>query len=76
MPAKKYIVRLDPEERNQLNKLVKTGKAAAYKRQRAQILLKADIGERQALRLKITKLQNSLEWGIEPWKEPASVLSS
>jgi len=45
MPAKKYIVRLEREERNQLNKLVKTGKAAAYKRQRAQILLKADIGE-------------------------------
>ena len=45
MPAKKYIVRLDYEERNQLNKLVKTGKAAAYKRQRAQILLNADIGE-------------------------------
>lgn len=45
MPAKKYIVRLDHEERNQLIKLIKTGKAAAYKRQRAQILLKADIGE-------------------------------
>lgn len=44
MPAKKYIVRLSVTERQQLNKLVKTGKIAAYKRQRAQILLKADIG--------------------------------
>jgi DNA-binding MarR family transcriptional regulator len=44
MPAKKYIVRLNVTERQQLNKLVKTGKIAAYKRQRAQILLKADIG--------------------------------
>lgn len=44
MPAKKYIVRLNAAERQQLNKLVKTGKAAAYKRQRAQILLKADVG--------------------------------
>ncbi|MCK5478827.1 MAG: IS630 family transposase [Methylococcales bacterium] len=44
MPAKKYIVRLNATERQQLNKLVKTGKAAAYKRQRAQILLKADVG--------------------------------
>ena len=42
MPSKKYIVRLSEEERNELNRLVKTGKAAAYKRQRAQILLKVD----------------------------------
>ena len=43
MPAKKYIVRLSEEEHKALTKLVKTGKAAAYKRQRAQILLKADV---------------------------------
>ena len=42
MPSKKYIVRLGENERNELIRLVKTGKAAAYKRQRAQILLKAD----------------------------------
>lgn len=42
MPAKKYIVRLSEDERQELSRLVKTGKAAAYKRQRAQILLKAD----------------------------------
>lgn len=42
--AKKYIVRLDSTEREQLEHLVKVGKAAAYKRQHAQILLKADIG--------------------------------
>ena len=45
MPAKKYIVRLDREERQYLNRLVKTGKSAAYKRQRAQVLLKADVEE-------------------------------
>ena len=44
MPAKKYIVHLSKTERQELSALVKTGKAAAYKRQRAQILLKADIG--------------------------------
>lgn len=44
MPAKKYIVNLSQAEREKLSTLVKTGKAAAYKRQRAQILLKADIG--------------------------------
>ena len=43
MPAKRYIVRLSLAERQQLIQLVKTGKAAAYKRQRAQILLNADV---------------------------------
>ena len=42
---KKYIVRLSAEERENLKKLVQTGKAAAYKRLHAQILLKADISE-------------------------------
>jgi len=44
MPAKKYIVNLSKAEREKLTTLVKTGKAAAYKRQRAHILLKADTG--------------------------------
>ena len=44
MPAKKYIVRLSEEERAQLARLVKTGKAAAYKRLHAQILLLGDVG--------------------------------
>ena len=44
MPAKRYIVRLSAEEREQLLELVKTGKAAAYRRLHAQILLKADVG--------------------------------
>jgi transposase len=43
--GKKYIVRLNSDEREHLQRLVSTGKAAAYKRQHAQILLKADIGE-------------------------------
>ena len=42
---KKYIVRLSAEERKNLEKLVQTGKAAAYKRLHAQILLKADISK-------------------------------
>jgi len=42
---KKYIVRLTPEERGELQELVKKGKAAAYKRLHAQILLKADVSE-------------------------------
>lgn len=41
--AKKYIVRLTEQERTQLEKLAFTGKVAAYKRQHAAILLKADV---------------------------------
>ncbi len=44
MPAKRYRVALEPEERTYLQQLVSTGKAAAYKRTRAQILLQADQG--------------------------------
>jgi len=44
MPAKYYKVNLLPEERDELQSLVSTGKVAAYKRTRAQILLKADQG--------------------------------
>ncbi len=41
----KFVVRLSPEERESLESLVKRGKGAADKRLRAQILLKADVGE-------------------------------
>lgn len=40
----KYIVRLAPEEREQLLALVNTGRAAAAKLLHARILLKADVG--------------------------------
>jgi len=40
--AKKYRSHLSAEEREQLQNIVKAGKAAASKRQRAQILLAAD----------------------------------
>ena len=42
---KKYIVRLTAEERTELHGLVNKGKAAAYKRLHAQILLKADVSQ-------------------------------
>jgi hypothetical protein len=42
MPAKRYKVSLRPEERAYLHQVVSTGKAAAYKRTQAQILLQAD----------------------------------
>jgi transposase len=42
MPAKKYKVALSAAERQTLQQLTTTGKAAAYKITRARILLKAD----------------------------------
>ena len=42
---KKYIIRLSKEERHYLTDLVRTGKAAAYRRTHAQILLFADEGD-------------------------------
>lgn len=40
----KYVVRLTVEERQQLEAVVRTGRAAAAKRLKAQVLLKADAG--------------------------------
>lgn len=42
---RRYVVKLSGEEREPLRKLVDTGKAAAYRRRHAQILLKADEGD-------------------------------
>jgi transposase len=42
MPAKKYIVSLTSEERHELEQLVNTGRAAAYRINHARILLKAN----------------------------------
>ena len=44
--AKKYIVRLTQEERNNLESLIHTGQVAAYKRTHAEILLKSDASEK------------------------------
>lgn len=44
MPNKIYIVQLSRQEREYLKGLVSKGKAAAYRRRHAQILLKSDAG--------------------------------
>jgi len=43
--TKKYIVRLEPQEREDLRKLVSKGKGAARKLTHARILLQADVSE-------------------------------
>lgn len=45
MPAKIYILKLVGEERKKLEDVVRSGKAAGWKIQRAQALLKCDQGE-------------------------------
>lgn len=42
MPAKKYIVKLEPDERETLLEITSKGQVSARKMKRAQILLKAD----------------------------------
>jgi hypothetical protein len=42
--AKKYVLHLTAEERTELQQLLSKGKAAAWKRQRAQALLQSDQG--------------------------------
>lgn len=44
MPAKKYIVELNNEERQRLKQLINTGKVAAYQQRHARILLLTDEG--------------------------------
>ena len=45
MPAKRYLVELTPDERQELTKLVSAGKRSARTLTRARILLKADQAE-------------------------------
>jgi transposase len=45
MPTKRYLVELAPEEREQLTRLVSSGKRSARTITRARILLKADQAE-------------------------------
>lgn len=42
---KKYVVRLQEQDREQLTGLVRKGKVSAYKRRHGEILLKADVGD-------------------------------
>ena len=43
--VKKYVVRLDAEERHRLNELIRKGKRSAQLLTKARILLKADVSD-------------------------------
>ena len=64
MGKRKYIVQLSHQERVDLQQTVKTGRIAAIKRQRAQILLYADQGE-EGPSLMNTKIAQRLEISIK-----------
>jgi len=66
----KYVVRLTEAERAKLESLVKTGKVAARKRQRAHVLLKADAG-REGWELPTSK--SPKPWTLAPPPSIASV---
>ena len=42
---KLYVIRLNEQERAELTKLVRTGRAPAYRRRHAEVLLQADQGQ-------------------------------
>jgi len=48
MPKKTYIVELTSEERNQLKRMINTGRTAAYNQRHARILLLADQNSKAA----------------------------
>src|SRR4051794_41922487 len=51
MPAKRYKVTLEPDERRELEKLISRGKGAARRLAHARILLHADQGEERPGRI-------------------------
>lgn len=58
---KKYIVRLDPEERIGLQELVRVGKAAAYRIRHANVLLAVDVSQGSA---KLTDADAAAAFGV------------
>jgi len=58
---KKYIVRLDAEERSRLQTLVRTGKRAAYVIRHASLLLALDASDAGA---KMTDVESSRAFGV------------
>lgn len=61
MPTTKYIVRLDEEEREFLESVVRKGKGGAFKIRRAQILLHSDVNGSKVSAATIAKLLHCRE---------------
>lgn len=73
MPKKIYVVKLTPEERAELEEVVKKGKAAGWKIQRAQALLKCDQGEAGPgwIDQRIAEAFECTRQSVENWRKQA-----
>jgi transposase len=73
MPKKIYVVKLTAEERAELTALVTRGKAAAWKRQRAQALLLCDQGEQGPgwIDARIAEAVQRTSRSLENWRKQA-----
>ncbi len=80
-PAAKFVVRLTPEKRTQLESMIHTGIGAAYRLLKARILLKADVSQQgprwsdariaEALETSLsTVLRTLANWWRKGWKRP------
>lgn len=72
---KRYVVKLNEEERDRLRELVDKGTVAAYRRRHAQILLKADEAD-AARRGRIARLPKHLMSAGPRWSDCENVSSS
>lgn len=71
--AKKYVLKLTPEERGELEQVVKKGKAAAWKIQRAQALLQCDQGQAGAgwIDDQVAQAYGCTTRSLESWRKQA-----
>jgi transposase len=74
MPKKIYIVKLTPEERAELETLVRRGKVAGWKVQRAQALLKCDQGEQGPgwIDERVAEAFGCTRQSVEHWRKQAA----
>ncbi|MBI4082900.1 MAG: helix-turn-helix domain-containing protein [Candidatus Lambdaproteobacteria bacterium] len=73
MPKKIYVVKLSAEERAELDGVVRKGKAAGWKIQRAQVLLKCDQGSGGAgwIDQRIADAFGCTSRSVENWRKQA-----
>lgn len=73
MPKKIYVVKLSAEERAELDGVVRKGKAAGWKIQRAQVLLKCDQGRGGAgwIDQRIADAFGCTSRSVENWRKQA-----
>ena len=73
MPAKKYVLKLISEEHSELKAVVKKGKAAGWKIQRAQALLACDQGPHGPgwTDAQIAAAYNCTTRSVENWRKQA-----